>query len=249
MVNVLIPMAGKSQFFDDELYPFPKSVIEINGTPMIQLVLDNYLKMKRKVNFIFVLQEKDCEKYHIDDVLNLITNNNCKIIKLTGETKGAACSALMAINYIDNDEPLIVANGDQVIDKNFDSILDEFEKKKLDGGVICFEAIHPKWSYVRLDEKSKIVETAEKRPISKNAIAGFYYFKKGSDFVKATMISIENDANVNGLYFIAPTYNYMVLENKNLEIIKIPAEAYHSFYSPQKIKDYENFLKDEKNKN
>jgi dTDP-glucose pyrophosphorylase len=127
-----------------------------------------------------------------------------------------------------------------VINHDLNEIFDCFEDKNIDAGVICFTSVHPKWSYVRLDENNKIVETAEKRPLSKNAIAGFYYFKHGSDFVQSAMKSIENDANVNGIYFTAPILNEMVLENKNLEIFKIDSNQYHSFYSPQKIKEYEN---------
>ncbi len=244
MINVLIPLGGKSQFFGDE-YPFPKPVIEIAGTPMIQLALQNFLKMKNEKKFIFIIKEEDARQYHIDNVVRLLTDNNCKIVTITGDTKGAVCSALMAIDHIDNDDELIIANGDQIIDADFDEIIETFRKKGLDGGVICFESIHPKFSYVKL-ENGKIIETAEKKPISKNAIAGFYYFKKGSDFVRVGMESIRNDAHVNGAYFIAPTYNYLVLEGKNLEIIKITNDKYHSFYSPQKIAEYEKLLASKK---
>ncbi|HEY9702653.1 MAG TPA: hypothetical protein V6C58_09415, partial [Allocoleopsis sp.] len=88
----------------------------------------------------------------------------------------------------------------------------------------------------------KVVETAEKKPISRNAIAGFYYFKHGKDFVSAAFKSIEKDANVNGLYFVAPTYNELVLENKHIGVTFIDSSVYHSFYSPAKIAEYESFL-------
>jgi len=122
---------------------------------------------------------------------------------------------------------------------SYHNIISKFQDKNIDAGVVCFDSIHPKWSYVRLNEKNKIVETAEKRPISRNAIAGFYYFKKGSYFINASMISIKKDASVNGLFFIAPVINELVLQGMNLEAIKIDEGKYHSFYSPQKIKEYE----------
>ncbi|MGV8171667.1 MAG: glycosyltransferase family 2 protein [Candidatus Woesearchaeota archaeon] len=242
MLNILIPLGGKSQFFNDEDYPFPKPVIEIDGKPMIQLVLDNFLNIKRDKRFIFILREEDCTKYHIDKILKLLTEENCVIVKLSNDTKGAACSALMAIDNINNDDSLIISNGDQILDIDFNTVLNEFEDRELDGGLICFESVHPKWSYARLDENGKIIETAEKKPISKNAIAGFYYYAKGKHFVNAAMRMIENDASVGGIFFVAPTFNELVLAGKNLEIIKIPSSAYHSFYSPQKIVEYEKFL-------
>lgn len=239
MIHILIPLAGKSLFFDSAEYPFPKPLIEIKNKLMIQWVIENFSDIQEEKEFIFVVNKEDCAKFHLDNVLQLLTDNKCKIIRLSGETKGAACSCLMAIEYIDNTDKLIIVNGDQIIERSIKNVLSELDSSKVDGGVICFESVHPKWSYVRLDENQKIVETAEKRPISKHAIAGFYYFREGKEFVSATMKSIQNDASCNGLYFIAPTLNEMVLNNKSLKIVTILSKDYHSFYSPQKIKEYE----------
>ena len=52
--------------------------------------------------------------------------------------------------------------------------------KNLDGAILTFEAIHPKWSYAKCDEEGYVTEVAEK-VISKNATVGVYYWKHGSD--------------------------------------------------------------------
>jgi NDP-sugar pyrophosphorylase family protein len=239
MINILIPLGGKSTFFDAEEYPFPKPLIEIHGKLMIELLLESFSNIEEEHSFIFIVQQEDCRKYHLDNTLRLLTDGKCDIVVLNHLAQGAACSALMAIDYIDSSNKLVISNGDQIIDGDMNHFLQYMEEKKSDAGAICFESVHPKWSYVRLDEHGSIVETAEKRPISKNAIAGFYYFKHGSDFVKSAMKSIEKDSSVDGLYYIAPTLNEMVLENKRLDVYKIENHRYHSFYSPQKIKEYE----------
>jgi len=239
MINILMPMAGKSKFFDIPGYPFPIPLIEIEGNPMIELVINNFNSIEKKKKFIFVVNGDECNKYRLDNVLKLLTDDRCEIIKLSGETKGAACSALMAIEHINNDEELIIANSDQVIEEDLDRILNIFRKKNADAAVICFESVHPRWSYVQLDKNNRIVEAAEKRPISKNAIAGMYYFKHGKYFIEAAMESIRKDASVDGLYYIAPTLNELVLKSKKLEIYRIENEKYHTFYLPQKIEDYE----------
>lgn len=237
MVNILIPLAGKNQFFNESEYPYPKPLIEINDKTIIEHIINNFDTIKKDKQFIFIVNNDDCKKYHLDNVLNLLTNQTCKIIKVDNETRGAACSAMMAIEYIDNDIPLIIANADQILDENLDDIVSSFEN--VDGGVVSFDSVHPRWSYVKLDEKNYIVETAEKRPLSKHAIAGFYYFNRGKDFISSAMNMIKKDANVNGLYYIAPTLNEMILENKKLIIKKIDNKKYHTFYTPQKIQEYE----------
>jgi NDP-sugar pyrophosphorylase family protein len=235
-------MGGPAQF-DSEEFQYPKPLIEIDGRPLIEQVVRCFDGIEQEKQYIFVVNSDDCKQYHLDSVLELITGHGCVIIQLEKPTQGAACSALMAIEYIDNNEPLIISNSDHIIDYDLNLVLERFEKRRVDAGTICFESVHPKWSFVRLDENEKIVETAEKHPLSRDAIAGFYYFRKGNDFVRSAMAMIQKDANVNGFYYVAPVINELVLENKNLEIFRIPFTAYHNFYSPHTIKEYEAQLK------
>jgi dTDP-glucose pyrophosphorylase len=237
MINILIPIAGKSQFFSENEYPFPKPLIEIGQKTMIEHVINNLDSIDPKVQFIFVLNGADCRKYHLDSTLNIITEHKCKIIRLDNETRGAACSALMAISHIANDKPLIIANSDQIFEGSLKGIVASF--KDSDAGVLTFESVHPRWSYVRLNENQQVVETAEKRPISKNAIAGLYYFRRGRDFVDSAMRMIQKDSSVNGSFYISPTLNEMILMGRKITTIKVEAEQYHTFYTPQKIKEYE----------
>lgn len=238
MVNILLPMGGAT-FFNLPEYPFPKPLIEIHNKPIIQLVIENLNRIKSEKNFIFIVNSEDCREFYIDKTINLLAGESCQIIKLTGETRGAACSVLMAIEHIDNELPLIIANSDQIFENDINQAIDYFQEENFDAGVVCFDSVHPRWSYVRTDQEGYIVESAEKRPISKNAIAGFYYFKHGRDFVRAAMQSIKKDNNVNGLYYIAPAIGELVLERKKLGVYKIDVEQYHTFYTPQKIKEYE----------
>jgi NDP-sugar pyrophosphorylase family protein len=236
-------MGGKSTFFDHEEFQFPKPLIEIDGKPMIQHVIENFNSIKQEKKFIFIVNKEDCIKYHLDNILRLLTDDNAEIIiQNNNKTQGAVCSSLLAIEHINNDQKLIISNADQIIDYDLNEVMDFFAKENYDAGVVSFPSVHPKWSYVRLDENRYILETTEKKPISKNAIAGFYFYKHGKYFVRSSMKSIEKDVNVNGLYYIAPSLNELILENLHLGIYGIDAKQYKSFYSPQKIKEYESEL-------
>ena len=137
-MNVLIPMAGAGKDFLI-LGIFFKPLIEINNKPMIQWVIES---LNLKANYIFIIQKKHQEKYNIKSVLNIL-QPNCKIIELDGLTEGAACTTLLAKQYINNSNPLIIANSDQYINWNSSKALYDFNSKNLDGAILTFEAIHP----------------------------------------------------------------------------------------------------------
>jgi dTDP-glucose pyrophosphorylase len=240
MINVLIPMAGKNQYFPEGEFPFPKPLIEIGSKTMIERVVENLATTAEVVQFIFVISSEDCRKFHLDSTLNIITDGRGHIVRLDSETRGSACSALMAIDHIATDTPLLIANNDQLFEDPIAALIDDFHGA--DAGIVTFDSVHPRWSYVGLDEQGKVVETAEKRPLSRHAIAGLYYFSRGIDFVDAAMQMIRKDENINGNYFISPTLNQLILTGKEIQVHSIDNIRYHTFYTPQKIKEYENLL-------
>lgn len=240
MINILVPMAGRSQHFPAAEYPFPKPLVEIGQKTIIERVVSNLAAAGPNVQFIFVVGNADCRKFHLDSTLNIITDQQCKIVKLDNDTKGAACSALMAINHIANQQPLIIANSDQLFDDPVSELVRQLGDA--DAGVVTFESVHPRWSYVRLDEQGFVAETAEKRPISRHAIAGLYYFRHGKDFVDAAMSMIHKDSSVNGSFYIAPCLNEMILKGKRIRTVGVDVQRYHTFYTPQKVNEYESHL-------
>lgn len=240
MTRILIPSMGKTMFFSDSY--FPKPMIEITGKTMLEHVIDDYRSIKDK-RFVFVFYEEDCRRFHLDDSARILTDGNVDILVLKNETEGALCTCLMAVEYICNAEPLIIANCDQVISRDYAQVMQEFSDKNADAGVIIFNSVHPRWSYVRL-ENSSVIETAEKRPLSKHAIAGFYYFKSGDDFVEAAKRVILKDNRLDGKFYISSALNEMVLMDKRITYYEINPGEYHSFYSPEKIREYENRVRE-----
>ncbi|MDD3150916.1 MAG: glycosyltransferase family 2 protein [Candidatus Gastranaerophilales bacterium] len=239
-MRVLVLLAGSSEQFFNKGFNYPKYLIEILGKPMIEHVIDN-LKTIKNAQFTFVTLKDDCRKFHLDNVINLLIPD-AKVIQIEKIAKGAACSALLAIEDIDNDKSLLIINGDQIIDIDISDAINKFKKDDLDGGIITFNSVHPRWSYVRLDEKGYVIETAEKRPISMFATSGAYYFKNGHDFVNAAMKMIEKDANVNDLYYICPSYNEMILNQALIGTYHIEREKYLSLASVDGVKHYEKYL-------
>lgn len=234
MVNILIPAMGKSTFFEDSF--FPKSLIEIRGKTMLETVIENYSCVEPK-NYIFVFDDKDCSEFHLDSSAKILSPLSI-VIKLRSQTRGALCTCLMAVEYINNDTPLIIANSDQIIDIDYKDVIKRFNNLNADAGVIIFPSIHPRWSYIRR-QGDEVVEVAEKRPLSKDAIAGFYYFRKGSDFIECAKKAIIKDNCLHDRFYISASINEMILMGRKVAYYEITKDKYHSFYSPDKIKEYE----------
>ena len=192
-MNILVPMAGGGSRFASAGYTFPKPLVEINGKPMIQTVVEN---LNIEANYIFIVQKEHYEKYNLQYLLKLI-KANCKIIQVDGITEGAACTTLLAKEFINNDEPLITANSDQFVEWNSNECLYAFNADGIDGGILTFEATHPKWSFAKIGEDGFVSEVAEKKPISNNATVGIYFWKRGCDYVKYCEQMIEKDIRIN----------------------------------------------------
>ncbi len=167
-MNVLIPMAGAGSRFAQAGYTFPKPLIDVEGKPMIQVVVDN---LNIDATFIYVVQKSHREKYNLDTLLNLITPN-CKIVEVDGLTEGAACTTLLAKEYIDSDAPLLMANSDQFLEWDSNEFMYKMIEQKVDGGILSFHSTHPKWSFAKVDEYGYVTEVAEKNPISDIATVG-----------------------------------------------------------------------------
>ena len=216
-LNVLIPMAGAGSRFEAAGYTFPKPLIEVRGKPMIQVVVEN---LNIEARFIYIVQRSHYEKYNLEFLLKLITPN-CEIVQIDGLTEGAACTTLLAREYIDNDDSLVIANSDQFVEWNSGETLYSFMADGIDGGIVTFNATHPKWSYARIDEFGLVQEVAEKKPISNIATVGIYFWKKGSDYVKYADNMIEKNIRTNGEFYVCPVFNQAIEDGKKFRIRNI----------------------------
>jgi len=171
-------------------------------------------------NYIYVVQKSHREKYNLDTLLNLITPG-CKIVEVDGITEGAACTALLAKEYINNDAPLFFANSDQYAEWDSNEFMYKMQETEADGGIVTFKAIHPKWSFAKINEQGYVTEVAEKNPISDNATVGFYYWKHGFEFVKYAEQMIVNNTRVNNEFYVCPVFNEAIADKKKIKAFNI----------------------------
>ncbi len=236
-MRTLLLAAGGSDAFADAGYFFPKNLIEIAGSPLLEHVIHGLGPLATTHRLVVAVRREENVRFHTSRVVRLI-EPTAAVVEV-GETSGAACTALTAVDHLLDDEPLLVCNGDQVIDVDLAAVVDGFATAGLDGGVVVFEGVHPRWSYVRTDDAGIVIEASEKRPISRLATAGCYWFARGRDFVESAKQMILKDAQVNGQFFVCPALNEMVLAGRRVGIHRIERAQYFSFHDPQAVGAFE----------
>ena len=228
-------MAGEGSRFKKEGFTFPKPLIDVAGKPMIQKVVEN---LDFQAEYIFLVRKKHLDEYKgLPNTLERITNGCLKIVEIDGLTEGAACTALLAKEFIDNNEDLLIANSDQFIEYQRQNFIFMKNMTDVDAVVWTFNAVHPKWSFVKTNSRGFITKVAEKKPISDIATCGIYWYRKGSDFVKYAEQMVSKDIRVNNEFYIAPVYNELIQDKKSL----VPFYV-HKMWGLGTPEDLRNFL-------
>jgi NDP-sugar pyrophosphorylase family protein len=208
-------MAGAGSRFAQAGYKEPKPFIPLNGQTMIEKVIENIAVPGAK---FFLLTRIEHMSYLPNT--SLCDRSDVAFIPIEKMTEGAACTVLRAEGFIDNDEPLIIANSDQFVD--YDRHRWQEFIKQVDAGIMTFPANEPRWSY-SLEENGRVIRVAEKQVISDKATVGLYYFAKGRFFVKAAHEMILKNIRVNNEFYVCPTFNELVghITVRNFDVRKM----------------------------
>jgi len=238
MLNIIIPMSGASLYETSADFIYPKILTEINNRTLLEYSQDIFTTLTEEHKSLFIVPADKLTKLALGNIIELISPS-AVIIPLQGMTKGAVCSSMMAIDEINLDEELIISSADHYINDDLQQVLDYFRSLEADAGVLTFESVHPKWSFAKANDEGFVVQTAEKNAISRNAIAGLYYFKKGSDFIEAAKELIRKDNSIDNNFYLSSSLNEMVLKGKKIVMRPLADSVYHNFYDAHAVKAFE----------
>jgi dTDP-glucose pyrophosphorylase len=229
-MKLVVPMAGLGERFKAAGYKRLKPFIDVNGQPMIKRVLDTLPETDQTI----LITRCDPKELESDDFLSIKQHRpNTTILNLEALTDGSVRTVLASESLI-NDEELIIANSDQLIE--YDAT--EFQKTRAqgaDGIVFTFTADHPKWSYARVVD-GLITEVAEKVVISNEATCGVYYFKNGRDYVNAAYEMISKNIRTNGEFYNAPVYNILI--GRGQRIVPFTVDKMIGLGTPEDLEAY-----------
>jgi dTDP-glucose pyrophosphorylase len=235
--NIVVPMAGHGSRFTKGGYADPKPLIPVLGKPMIAWVIAN-LRPSQDHRFIFICQADHLQNYPLRELLEKEAPG-CLILEVGEVTQGAACTVLLAKQYIDNDSPLMIANCDQFIDIKIDDYLSAMHSGT-DGLIMTMTERDAKWSYVGFNEFGQIARVVEKEVVSDEATVGIYNYQRGSDFVRAAQGMIDQDLRVNNEFYVAPAYNQMIAIGKKIVHFNVGrvGQGMHGLGTPQDLEEF-----------
>ena len=225
-------MAGEGSRFKREGYLVPKPLLQIQGKYFFEKALESLSEITKQydsVNYVFIVRQEHIINNKIDVIIKNKFNNS-NIISVEKTTRGAAETCMLAKELIGFGEDIIVLDCD-LYARSF-SFEKEISKLDASGALLSFNSTSDKYSYALTDENNYVLKTAEKNPISNNALTGVYYFKTGYLFTKYAEKLI-NENNINNIkeYYISLIYNKMIEDNLKIKLFKL--DEFCSFGTPE----------------
>ena len=196
---VVITLAGASSRFFSEGYSVVKYKLEFNGRSIIENIL-SYIPKDEKI--LLVLNQKFNDYLYIKDLLNKLGFLKFKVIEIS-DTKGQLETLYLSLNivntFIDNNEEIVVYNGDTV------RAINKWSKFPENGYIEVFEAVGNHWSFV--DKIGLVENVTEKVRISNYCSSGLYVFQNKKLLLDNYQKYI---SQVQSELYIAPFYQYLI---------------------------------------
>lgn len=236
MTNILVLAAGHTGF-ETHNGGYPLCLTEMHGVSLLESIVNNTRGL-RGARYAFALREDDIQHFHMDKVVELLAPS-ATAVRISGVAMGSACTALLAASQLDFDQELLIISANELVDAPLHEVVETFRERKLDAGTLTFPSIHPRYSYVRLDEEDLVVEAAQQNPISHNATAGIFWFAKCGAFIEAVKSMIKKDAHIHGKFYICPAFNELILRQGRVGVYKLDPKRYYPLKTERQVYQFE----------
>jgi dTDP-glucose pyrophosphorylase len=233
-MKVVFLMGGGTAASSGEQYPL--YLTEIQGRLILEQQVERIAPLSCE-EVIFCAKSEDIEKYRVDYVVRQILPKGI-CIGVHGETQGAVCTALLAGEFLDNNGEVLILAIDDFIEEPMDGIIRCFRENNCGAGLVSFTSVHPRYSFARTNTFGIVVETAEKQPISNRALASFYYFASGHDFVECAKNILRKDRKINNRFYLSQVVNEIILGQKPVGLFGIPNAKYHPLKNEMQLAQY-----------
>jgi NDP-sugar pyrophosphorylase family protein len=227
-MQIVIPLSGIGKRFKEAGYTVPKPLIDVDGRPMIQHVIQLF---PGETNIIFICNDLHLHETNMRDILMEICPT-CQIIEVSVENRrGPVDAVLQASHVIQDESEVIVSYCDYGTVWDYPRFLKDVRNNQADGAIPAYIGFHPhmlgKDHYAYMTHQDKwMTAIQEKKPFTDNkmneyASNGTYYFKKGSLMKNYFRQLISEGIQINGEYYVSMVYNLLVKDGLKVRIFEI----------------------------
>jgi len=233
---IVITMAGLSSRFARAGYQLPKYMLELNGKSVFEWSVSSFRKYFKTENFTFVIRSNSQIRKYVEDKVKILGIEYFSIVELSDDTRGQAETAYLALKNYEEEFPIIIFNIDTIrYDYTKPSFINECS-----GYLEVFYDEGDHWSFIEPGPNQSVLRTAEKNKISNLCSDGLYYFKSQKEFCRVFEEALNSEDLVNNEFYIAPLYNRMIINGKNIMYKEIPLSLLDFSGTPD---EYEELLK------
>ncbi|MCL1056396.1 glycosyltransferase family 2 protein [Shewanella gelidimarina] len=213
---IVIPMAGLSSRFFKAGYNKPKYMLLAHGITLFDHAILSFQAYFDTLPFLFIVRSEYDTPSFVETSCRKLGIKNYQIKVLTAETRGQAETVYLGLKDIEDDMPITIFN--------IDTFRPNFTLPELvsdcDGYLEVFKGKGSNWSYAKplSSTSNRVIETAEKNPISDLCSTGLYHFSYAKDFKR--IFNLEATRPISEWQkqelYIAPLYNHMISEGKDI---------------------------------
>lgn len=212
LINVVFCLAGEGSRFVAENYNTPKYLLDSKTKTILDEIIFN-INNKEFCSFYFIINTK--HKEYLIQINKIIKQFNIDFdIILTDDTKGQAHTAYIACQKINNNNPVFIFNGDTIIiNRDLYFMTNQMTNFEISGYIDAFKSDKPHFSYVIIDDNSKLIEIKEKIVVSNLATSGVYAFISANLYKKYyKKLKTDNEE------YISDVYNEMLIDDLRIMV-------------------------------
>jgi NDP-sugar pyrophosphorylase family protein len=241
--SIVIPLAGLGSRFESAGFIRPKPLIDLLGRPIYSWSVDS-LPLSAASKLIFVLRsDQRCYAELRDDIVSRYGAFSPIIVTIDSLSRGQADSCLAASELLDQEQPLLIHNGDTGFTCSID-ISTEAIRDGCDGALLVFQSDQPRWSYSREGRDGLVEEVREKEVVSQWASCGTYWFRSAGQFTALAKAALSRPSQFE--VYVGPLYNELCRNGgrvKNYQIRELfcfgtPEDLYESESRISAVYDY-----------
>jgi dTDP-glucose pyrophosphorylase len=233
-LSLIMPAAGRGSRFGDRFSGTPKPLIELDGRPFFWWAVESVARSADIERLAFVVLEDHCRRHAIHQRIREFYPEAI-VIPIPEVTAGAAETASLALGAVDPTLPLAVNDCDHAfLAPALPSVLAAMERGA-QGGLLCFRASNPAYSYLELTADGHVAGVREKQVVSSLAIAGCYCFASPSSFEESYSAFVKS--RPEGELFMSGLFQQMADSGREIAFAEV--ERHIAFGTPEELERLE----------